>query len=94
MYEKYDEAKQLENQSPFEFDAYLTSLKAFMNNNGNRGFAMSFFAKLSKSLRDQMKASGDTLPEDRREMVAKAQCAWEAISKRGRYYQDAPTPHL
>jgi len=56
----------MEEQSPFEFDAYLTSLEALMDDIGNRGLAMSFFAKLRRPLRDQMKASGDTLPEDRR----------------------------
>ena len=84
MYEKYDEARQLENQSPFEFDAYLTSLEALMEDKGDRGSAMSFFAKLLKPLRNQMKASSDTLPEDRHQMVAKAQYAWEATLKKGR----------
>ena len=88
LYEKYDEATQLENQSPFEFDAYLTSLEALMEDKGDRGSAMSFFAKLLKPLRDQMKASGDTLPEDRRQMVAKAQRAWEATLKKGRPNQN------
>ena len=88
LYEKYDEARQLENQSPFEFDAYLTSLEALMEDKGDRGSAMSFFAKLLKQLRDQMKASGDTLPEDRRQMVAKAQRAWEATLKKGRSDRD------
>ncbi|KAJ2903486.1 hypothetical protein MKZ38_009885 [Zalerion maritima] len=78
LYEKYDEAKQLDNQSPFEFDAYLTSLEALMDDIGSRGFAISFFTKLQRSLRNQIKASGDTLPKDRREIVAKAQRAWEA----------------
>ena len=91
LYEKYDEAKQLENQSPFEFDVYLTSLEALMEDQGGRGSAMSFFAKLLKPLRDQMKASGDTLPEDRRQMVAKAQRAWEATLKKGRPNQDQLT---
>ena len=72
LYEKYDEVRQLENQSPFEFDAYLTSLEALIEDKGDRGFAMLFFAKLLKPLRNQMKASGDILPEDRRQMVAKA----------------------
>ena len=66
MYEKYDEARQLENQSSFEFDAYLTSLGVLMEDKGGRGSAMSFFAKLLKLLRDQMKASGNILLEDRR----------------------------
>ena len=91
LYEKYDEAKQLEKQSPFEFDAYLTSLEALMKDQEGRGSAMSFFAKLLKPLRDQMKASGDTLPEDRRQMVAKAQRAWEATLKKGRPNQDQLT---
>ena len=84
MYEKYNEARQLENQSPFEFDAYLTSLEVLMEDKGDRGSAMSFFAKLLKPLRDQKKASGDTLPENRRQIVAKAQRAWEATLKKGR----------
>ena len=93
LYEKYDEATQLENQYPFEFDAYLTSLEALMEDKGDRGSAMSFFAKLLKLLRDQMKASGDTLPEDRRQMVAKAQRAWEATLKKGRPNQNQSAKH-
>ena len=88
MYKKYDEARKLENQSSFEFDAYLTSLEALMEDKGDRGSAMSFFAKLLKPLRDQMKASGDTLPKDRRQMVAKAERAWEATLKKGRSDRD------
>ena len=88
MYEKYDEARQPENQSPFEFDAYLTSFEALMEDKGDRGSAMSFFAKLLKPLRDQIKASGDTLLEDRRQMVAKAQRAWEATLKKERSNRD------
>ena len=49
LYEKYDKAKQLENQSPFEFDAYLTSLEALMENGGDRGSAMSFLCKAAQT---------------------------------------------
>ena len=66
LYKKYDEARQLENQFLFEFDAYLTSLEALIEDKGDRSSAMSFFAKLLKLLRDQMKASGNILLEDRR----------------------------
>jgi hypothetical protein len=72
LYEKYDTTRQIDDQSPFEFNTYLTSLEALIDDIGNRGSAMSFFAKLRQPLRDQIKASGDTLPEDRRQMVAKA----------------------
>ena len=62
--------------------------RTLIEDKGDRGSAMSFFAKLLKPLRDQMKASGDTLPEDRRQMVAKAQRAWEATLKKGRPNQN------
>ena len=88
MYEKYDKARQLENQSPFEFDAYLTSLEALMEDKDDYGSAMSFFAKLLKQLRDQIKASGDTLLEDRCQIVVKAQHTWEATLKKRRSDRD------
>ena len=88
LYGKYDKAKQLKNQFPFEFNAYLTSFKALIENQVGRGLAIPFFAKLLKPLRDQIKASSGTLPENRRQMVAKTQCAWEVILKKGRPNQD------
>ena len=72
----------VEPMEPFPYTRTLIEDK------GDRGSAMSFFAKLLKPLRDQMKASGDTLPEDRRQMVAKAQRAWEATLKKGRPNQN------
>ena len=48
LYKKYDEAKQLENQFPFEYDAYLTSLEALIEDKSDRGSTISFFAKLLK----------------------------------------------
>jgi len=65
-----------------------------MDDIGNRSSAISFFIKLRRPLRDQMKASGDNLPEDRRQMVAKAQRAWEATFGRifrKRSYSDQHT---
>ena len=89
VHERYEDARQQENQSPFEFDAYLTSLEILMDNKGDYDSAMSFYRKLQRPLRDQLKAS-KKLPKTRRRMVSKAQRLWEAILKRGRLSRDQP----
>ena len=83
VYEEYERAKQRENQSPVDFDAYLSSIERELPETPDWVLAHHFYAKLDEPVVNQIKLSGlRKLPRSRSEMVALAQRVWEGIRPR------------
>ena len=77
---EWAKARQRFNQTPWEFDAYLTSLEREMEPRGERTRAMEFFSRLRYSLRRVIRLSGvNPLPQTRQAMVSLATRMWEEI---------------
>ncbi|KAN0076223.1 hypothetical protein V8E54_006365 [Elaphomyces granulatus] len=74
VYEEYERASQRDNQSPVDFDAYLSSIERELPEVPDSIQANRFYAKLNEDVVKQIKISGlQTLPNTRTEMVALAQ---------------------
>jgi hypothetical protein len=57
LYEQRDIAKQLPNQSPRQFNTYLSSIERDLPRRDEAELAMSFYSKLSKEVKQQFKKS-------------------------------------
>jgi hypothetical protein len=80
VYEEYEKASQRDNQSPMDFDAYLSSIERELPEVPDSIQANRFYAKLNEDIVKQIKISGlRTLPNTRTEMVALAQRVWEGL---------------
>ncbi|KAK9372912.1 uncharacterized protein V1513DRAFT_486596 [Lipomyces chichibuensis] len=78
VYEEYEKATQRNNQSPVDFDAYLSSIERELPEVLDSVQANRFYAKLNEDVVNQIKISGiQTLPNNRTGMVALAQRVWE-----------------
>jgi hypothetical protein len=85
VYEEYEEATQLDNQSPVDFDAYLSAIECELPEAADDVLANRFYSKLGDDVKQQIKVSGlGTLPKTRTEMVALAQRVWEGMRPRNR----------
>ena len=77
---EWSKAKQRFDQTPWAFDAYLTSLEREMEPKGERTRAMEFFSRLRPSLRRAIRLSGiNPLPQTRQAMLSLATRMWEEI---------------
>jgi len=77
---EWAEARQRFDQTPWAFDAYLTSLEREMEPKGERTRAMEFFSRLRPSLRRAIRLSGiSPLPQTRQAMLSLATRMWEEI---------------
>ncbi|KAK9258843.1 hypothetical protein V1519DRAFT_453501 [Lipomyces tetrasporus] len=80
VYEEYEKATQRNNQSPVDFDAYLSSIERELPEVPDSVQANRFYAKLNEDVVKQIKISGlQTLPNTRTGMVALAQRVWEGL---------------
>ena len=80
VYEEYEKASQRDNQSPMDFDAYLSSIERELPEVPDSIQANRFYAKLNEDVVKQIKISGlQALPDTRTEMVALAQRVWEGL---------------
>ncbi|KAK9427042.1 hypothetical protein V1505DRAFT_417712 [Lipomyces doorenjongii] len=80
VYEEYEKATQRNNQSPLDFDAYLSSIERELPEVPDSVQANRFYAKLNENVVKQIKISGlQTLPNTRTRMVALAQRVWEGL---------------
>ncbi|KAK9233752.1 hypothetical protein V1525DRAFT_428889 [Lipomyces kononenkoae] len=80
VYEEYEKATQRNNQSPVDFDAYLSSIERELPEVPDSVQANRFYAKLNEDVVNQIKISGlQTLPITRTGMVALAQRVWEGL---------------
>ena len=77
---EWAKARQRFDQTPWAFDAYLTSLEREMEPKGERTRAMEFFSRLRPSLRRAIRLSGiNPLPQTRQAMLSLATRMWEEI---------------
>jgi hypothetical protein len=77
---EWAKARQRFDQTPWAFDAYLTSLEREMEPKGERTRAMELFSRLRPSLRRAIRLSGiNPLPQTRQSMLSLATRMWEEI---------------
>jgi hypothetical protein len=77
---EWSKARQKFDQTPWAFDAYLTSLEREMEPKGERTRAMELFSRLRPSLRRAIRLSGvNPLPQTRQAMLSLATRMWEEI---------------
>ena len=70
MYEQLNAARQLSNQSPVQFNAYLSAIERDLPQQDDKASAMMFYSKLTKELKKQFKTSDIPIPETRAKCVA------------------------
>ncbi|KAK9238486.1 hypothetical protein V1525DRAFT_440534, partial [Lipomyces kononenkoae] len=80
VYEEYEKATQRNNQSPVDFDAYLSSIERELPEVPDSVQANRFYAKLTDDVVNQIKTSGlQNLPDIRTGTVELAQRVWEGL---------------
>jgi hypothetical protein len=79
LYEQLNSARQLLEQSPVEFNAYLSAIERDLPQQDDKASAMTFYSKLTKELKKQFKTSDIPIPETRAKCVAVAQRVWEGL---------------
>jgi hypothetical protein len=94
-YSEWTSARQNPDQSPWTFDAYLTSLECELEPASERTRAMDFLSKLQPSLKQTIDLSGvNPLPQTRQEMVSLATRMWEGLKKKDRWQKREEKPAL
>lgn len=77
---EWSKARQKFDQTPWAFDAYLTSLEREMEPKNEHTRAMEFFSRLRQSLQRAIRLSGiNPLPQTRQAMLSLATRMWEEI---------------
>ena len=72
MYEQLNTARQLSNQSPIQFNAYLLAIERDLPQQDDKALAIMFYSKLMKELKKQFKTSNIPIPETRAKCMAVA----------------------
>jgi hypothetical protein len=81
-YGDWNKARQGSDQTPWSFDAYLTSLEVELEPMSEKTRSMDFLSKLQPPLQRVIELSGvNPLPQTRQEMVALATRMWEGLKK-------------
>ena len=70
MYEQLNAVRQLSNQSPIQFNAYLLAIKRDLLQQDDKALAMMFYSKLMKELKKQFKTSNIPILETKAKCVA------------------------
>jgi len=70
LYEQLNAVRQLSNQSPIQFNAYLSAIERDLPQQDDKALAMMFYSKLMKELKKQFKTSNIPIPETRAKCVA------------------------
>ena len=70
MYEQQNAVRQLLNQSPVQFNAYLSAIERDLLQQDDKALAMNFYSKLMKELKKQFKTSNISILETRAKCVA------------------------
>jgi hypothetical protein len=73
LYEQQNAARQLSDQSPVQFNAYLSAIERDLPQQDDKASAMTFYSKLTRELKKQFKTSDIPIPETRAKCVAVAQ---------------------
>jgi len=79
LYEQLNASRQLPDQSPVQFNAYLAAIERDLPQQQETASAMTFYSKLTRELKKQFKTSDIHIPETRAECVAVAQRIWEGL---------------
>ena len=79
LYEQLNAAKQLPDQSPVKFNAYLSAIERDLPQQDDKASAMMFYSKLTQELKKQFKTSDIPIPETRAKCVAVAQRIWDGL---------------
>jgi Zinc knuckle len=79
LYEQLDNARQLSEKSPIQFNAYLSSIERDLPQKDEKTSAMTFYSKLTRELKRQFKTADIPIPETRAKCVAVAQRIWEGL---------------
>ena len=70
MYEQQNAVRQLLNQSPVQFNAYLSAIERDLLQQDDKALAMNFYSKLTKELKKQFKTSDISILETRAKCIA------------------------
>jgi hypothetical protein len=73
LYEQQNAARQLSDQSPVQFNAYLSANEIDLPQQDDKASAMTIYSKLTRELKKQFKTSDIPIPETRAKCVAVAQ---------------------
>ena len=73
LYKQLNAARQLSNQSPVQFNAYLSAIERDLPQQDDKASAMTFYSKLTRELKKQFKTSDIPIPETRAKCIAVAQ---------------------
>jgi hypothetical protein len=79
LYEQLNAARQLLDQSPVQFNAYLAAIERDLPQQDETASAMTFYSKLTRELKKQFKTSDIPIPDTRAKCVAVAQRIWEGL---------------
>ena len=79
LYEQRNDARQLSNKSPVQFNAYLAAIERDLPQQDEAASAMMFYSKLTMELKKQFKTSDIPIPDTRAQCVAVAQRIWEGL---------------
>ena len=79
LYDQLNSAKQLSEQSPMQFNAYLAAIERDLPQQDEATSAMTFYSKLTRELKKQFKTSDIHIPDTRAKCVAVAQRVWEGL---------------
>jgi len=72
LYKQLNFTKQLLDQSPVQFNAYLSAIERDLPQQDDKASAMTFYSKLTRELKKQFKTSDIPIPETRAKCVAVA----------------------
>jgi hypothetical protein len=79
LYERFESAKQLPNQSPAQFNADLSAIERHLPRKDEKYSTMIFYSKLTQELKRQFNMSNIAIPETRTQCAAVAQRVWEGL---------------
>jgi hypothetical protein len=89
---EWTKARQGTDQTPWAFDAYLSSFEVELEPATERTRAMNFLSRLQPQLRKAIHMSGvNPLPQTRQEMVSLATRMWEGLKEAKSSSSDKPT---
>ena len=79
LYEQLNTTRQMPDQLPVQFNAYLSAIERDLPQQDDKASAMTFYSKLTRELKKQFKTADIPIPETRAKCVAVAQRIWEGL---------------
>ena len=72
MYEQLNTARQMLDQSPVQFNAYLSAIERDLPQQDDKASAMTFYSKLTRELKRQFKTADILILETQAKCIAVA----------------------